>query len=113
MSDEEVFDVNDVDVNEEDDEYNVSMKEELIALVKANPALYAKNWKSMLVKSFAKTWLGRVSDIACRSKYQGKTEGRNICQRKILIREEAPVCAKMASLSSLFIFGGPYYASQV
>jgi len=50
MSDEEMF----VDVNDEEDEYDISIKEELIALVKANPALYAKNWKEYADKNFCK-----------------------------------------------------------
>lgn len=51
MSDEEEF----IDVNdEEDDESDTSIKEELIALVKANPALYAKNWKEYAGKHFCK-----------------------------------------------------------
>lgn len=58
MSEEEVFEdneqVND-EIEDDDDEQETLIKQELIALVKANPALYAKNWKDMLVKISAKT----------------------------------------------------------
>lgn len=51
MSDEEMF----VDVNDEQDEYNISIKEELIALVKANPTLRKKLEGICWQKFFAKT----------------------------------------------------------
>jgi len=46
MSEEEILDdnVND-EVESDNDEHDILMKQELICIVKANPALYAKNWK--------------------------------------------------------------------
>lgn len=57
MSEEEVFEdneqVND-EIEDDDDEQETLIKQELIALVKANPALYAKNWKEYAGKDFCK-----------------------------------------------------------
>jgi len=55
MSDEEILDdnVND-EVEDDNDEHDILMKQELICIVKANPVLYAKNWKEYAGKDFCK-----------------------------------------------------------
>lgn len=45
--------VND-EIEDDDDEQETLIKQELIALVKANSALYAKNWKEYAGKGFCK-----------------------------------------------------------
>jgi len=41
-------------VEDDDDEHDILMKQELICIVKANPVLYAKNWKEYAGKDFSK-----------------------------------------------------------
>lgn len=58
MSDEEMFDDDVNDKVEDDNDENVLTKQELITFVKANPALYTKNWKEYAGKNFCKDSLG-------------------------------------------------------
>lgn len=54
MSEEEIFEDDINNEVEDDDGDDGLIKQELIALVKANPALYAKNWKEYAGKNFSK-----------------------------------------------------------
>lgn len=80
MSDEEIMNVDDVnDEENDDDEHDASIKEELIALVKVNPVLYAKNWKEYAGKNFCKDLVWERIGHSLSKQISGKLWYKSVC----------------------------------
>ncbi|XP_018315699.1 uncharacterized protein [Mycetomoellerius zeteki] len=113
MSDEEIFDDDIINnLEDDDDEHDTVLQQELIALVKANPALYAKNWKEYAGKDFcrdlawesigfhlSKQMSGKDAtkiwyNIRQRFGREGKAESSNSSQREIWARSKASIVPK-------------------
>ncbi|XP_039303374.1 uncharacterized protein LOC120357282 [Solenopsis invicta] len=70
--------------NDDDNEQDTLLKQELIAFVKANPALYTKNWKEYAGKDFCKDLAWENIGFNLSKQVSGKDAAKmwySICQR--------------------------------